>query len=115
MILILGVAGACKSKELTKVTLKDIEPRVSVYIFNVPETKMCIPRSFMIPEKFVKIMKEYAALRPTNVQIKRLFIIYTNETCSAQVIEIHEFAETLRKIAKYLHLENPELYTGHSF
>lgn len=59
--------------------------------------------------------KKYVNLRPPNMESNRFFIFYKDGKCRRQVVGKNFFGEIPKKIAAYLKLPNPELYTGHSF
>ena len=64
---------------------------------------------------FLDIYKKYAALRPLNTESRRFFLNYRNGKCTKQVVGKNTLGDIPKKIATYLKLPNPELYTGHSF
>ena len=55
------------------------------------------------------------ALRPQHTQTSRFFLNFKNGRCTQQVIGKNKICLTPQKIARYLNLEDPESYTGHSF
>lgn len=63
----------------------------------------------------IDIYHKYTKLRPKHIPHKRFFINYRNGKCTVQAVGVNMFAKIPYEIAKFLHLENPELYTGHCF
>lgn len=53
------------------------------------------------------------ALRPPGISEKRFFLTYRNKKCTAQPVGKNTLGNVPCIIAKYLNLENPELFTGH--
>ena len=92
-----------------------IKEQGQLLIVNLPTTKTKKPRIFVISEEFVEIVKKYKALRPSAMVTNRFFINYTKGKCTKQVIGRNKIALMPRIIANFLNLDNPELYTGHSF
>ena len=99
---------------MVNVTLGDIVERTDLYLVKVPITKTNVPRSFTITGEFYNIVKRYRILRP-NLIATRFFINYRNGKCTAQFIGKNKLRAMPRKIAEFLKLPEPELFTGHSF
>lgn len=95
--------------------VSDICDKEDMVIVKIPKTKTDKPRTFIINKDFYNIYKKYAALRPDNVETPRFFLYYSNGKCTKQVIGINTFGNMPKVVARYLKLENPESYTGHSF
>jgi integrase len=81
--LIFGIAGACRSDELTNVTVDDIETSNSSLIIKIPKTKTKIPRVFVVTNiegkvDFIGLFRKYADLRPSNVSHRR-FLFFIKE------------------------------------
>lgn len=114
-MLIFGVDGACRREELCKITIEDIQDHGNFYTIKLPKTKTNITRNFVVEGQLYHIVKKYALLRPTKVETNRFFLNWQKGKCTRQVIGLHKFGNAPRKIAEYLHLPTPELYTGHCF
>lgn len=114
MALIFGIAGACRKQELVQLTTKDIEDLNTAAIIKIDSTKNYISRKFTITGLFYNIYKKYAKLRPQTVQT-RFFLNYQNGKCTQQVVGINKMGSIPKTVAKFLQLDNPELYTGHCF
>jgi len=71
--LILGIQDACRKHELCDLTVDNIFRKGDMVL--VPKTKNDKPRSFIITEDFYQIYKKYVALRPSDVESKRFFLI----------------------------------------
>lgn len=52
-------------------------------------------------------------MRPENIPHRRLLIFYKDGKCTKQPVGLHTFGKIPQKIALFLNLANPELYTGH--
>ncbi|KAG5880773.1 hypothetical protein JTB14_015282 [Gonioctena quinquepunctata] len=51
VVLVMGVFGGLRRKEMVKMTVDDIEDRGAVLLIKVPETKTCTSKSFTIVEE----------------------------------------------------------------
>jgi hypothetical protein len=61
----------------------------------------------------VALFRKYFSLRPLHITHRRLIISYRKGKCTVQPCGIHFFSKILEKIARYLNLEDPTLYTGY--
>lgn len=111
--LIFGVNGACRGNELVNIKVNDIKKHADLLLINLPDTKTNRERSFIVREDYARIVEKYQALRPSNINTNRFFIGYSNGKCTRQVIGKNKISAMPKEIAKYLKLQNPELYTGH--
>ncbi|CAH1366120.1 unnamed protein product, partial [Tenebrio molitor] len=96
--LIFGIAGACRSDELTNVTVDDIETSNSSLIIKIPKTKTKIPRVFVVTNiegkvDFIGLFRKYADLRPSNVSHRRFFIFYKGGKCTSQPVGKNTFGK----------------------
>lgn len=64
---------------------------------------------------FLRIIKDYAKLRPTDTPHSRFFLSMRNGKCTRQPIGINTFGSYPSKIATFLGLQSPNDYTGHCF
>lgn len=97
-------------------TVDDIEDKGSILIVKVPDTKTNIQRTFTVSNlDYIDIYRKYAALRPSYVTSRRLFLKYQNNRCVNQVVGINSIGGVPSLIAKYLKLPNSNAYTGHCF
>ncbi|PSN48595.1 hypothetical protein C0J52_14653 [Blattella germanica] len=60
MVMIMGIAGACRREELVKMMIDDVEHRNEFILVNIPNTKTNISRSFAITEKADEV--DYAGI-----------------------------------------------------
>lgn len=111
----IGISGACRKLELTKLKLDDIKTEGNLYVIRLYQPKTKRPKFFTVGGEFTKFVRNYINLRPKNCTTDRLFLAMRNSKCINQIIGENTFAQYPKKIAKYLKLENPETYTGHSF
>lgn len=113
--MIFGVNGACRGNELVNIKVSDIKKHSELLLINLPDTKTNRERSFIVREEYARIVEKYQALRPSKISTNRFFIGYNNGKCTRQVIGKNKISAMPKEIAKYLKLQNPELYTGHCF
>lgn len=123
MVLIFGIAGACRRDELVKMTVDDIEDKGSILIVRIPDSKTKRSRIFTITDDnsensihYISIYRKYIKLRPKTVNTpRRLFLKYNKGQCFNQVVGMNSIAKIPSEIAAYLKLPDCHLYTGHSF
>lgn len=121
VVMIMGLSGACRRDELSKMTIHDVEDKDSYIIVKIPDSKTKIQRTFVVPNnneyKFnpAKICRKYMSLRPKAAENPRFFLQYRNGKCTVQVVGINSFAKIPSLIASFLGLPNTVKYTGHSF
>lgn len=121
MILIFGVAGACRRQELASLTTTCIEDRLTHFLVQIVDAETQKVRFFMIEPgevgntNLLDIIREYMALRPSHINHNRFFINYINEKCTVQPVGVHKIGRVPQFVAKYLDLENPQSFTGHCF
>lgn len=114
VVLILGVAGACRCGELVHLRIDDIEDVKSALLVKIPNSKTKKARSFTVMgEMYLSIYRKYVALRPKNFEERRFFIKYQGGICHRIVVGIHKISNVAQEVAKYLNLENASEYTGH--
>ncbi|XP_031358251.1 uncharacterized protein LOC116181935 [Photinus pyralis] len=116
--LILGVAGACRREELTKMTVNDIQGEDTFLLVTIPDSKTHVPRTFSVTEgkeNWIHLYQKYKALRPQNAQTSRLFLNYKMGKCTVQPVGINTFGAIPKKIASYLKLPNASSFTSHCF
>lgn len=116
----MGLYGACRSDELHKLQVCNVEDRGSVIIVLLVDTKTSKDRSFCITDKndevsVLQLIRKYMALRPNDVPHDKFFINYRLRKCTVQPVGINTFYKIPKTIAKFLNLENAENYTGHCF
>lgn len=112
----MGYSGACRREELTNMSIDDVQCRPHLVTVSVPKTKNNVPRQFMITNPdWIDLIKKYTALRPKTVIHKRFFLTYRNGHCVNSPIGINTIGKVSRKIAEFLQVPNPELFTGHCF
>lgn len=115
VVLVLGIGGAMRCDELVHLKIDDIEDMDSVLVVKILQTKNKKSRSFtIIGDNYLCLFRKYVALRPSNIQERRLFLKYVNGKCQRMVVGIHKISAVPQEIAKFLKLENWKEYTGHS-
>ena len=121
VVMIVGIAGACRRDELTNLRIDDIDDRGSVIVVNIPNTKTYTRRCFTIIDEadgevhLMEIFRKYEKLRPKNCTSQRFFLRYCSGRCVNQVVGVNTMGQIPSMIAKFLNMEDPNCYTGHSF
>lgn len=99
----------------------DIENKETILVVHLTTTKTNKPRLFVITSEFenkvksIELFNKYVALRPKQTPHDRFFLTYRNGKCTVQPVGIHTIGSVPSKIASFLHLSEPLLYTGHCF
>lgn len=114
-MLAIGIAGACRREELTKMTLDDVKEQGDIVLINIPDSKTYTSRNFVLCGRGQEYLKKYLNLRPPQVTTRRLFLFYRKSKCTSQVVGINSIGKMPSQIAYFLHLPNSETYTGHCF
>ncbi|KAJ8911007.1 hypothetical protein NQ315_011272 [Exocentrus adspersus] len=109
VILIFGVAGACRRQELVTLSTTCVQDCETHFLVKLEDTKTKAERSFIItPEDTVPF--DLPGLRTID-----FFVNYIKEKCTVQPVGIHKIGSVPSLVAKFLHLENFSSYTGHCF
>jgi len=114
-VLIFGISGACKSSELTRLTMNDVLNRGDIMVIKVRDSETKNTRNFTVEGELLRKVLEYQSLRPKHPNTDRFLLSFRNGKCANQVIGKNKVGRMPREIAQFLKLPNPELYTGHSF
>jgi hypothetical protein len=71
----MGISGAMRRDELTKMSIDNIKDEDSVLIVAVPDTKTGIKQTFTVTNpEFVRLYRKYAALVPcTHPELKKYY------------------------------------------
>lgn len=110
--MILGLFGAMRAGEIHKLSLVDVRDSPdSIFV----ETKTNVNRGFSITGPMSKLMRKYLEKRIKIVGCKPLLLLYRNGRCIKQAIGINTIYAVPSKIAEFLGLPEPKLYTGHAF
>lgn len=101
-------------------SLDDIQETSTQLVITIPFSKTNQRRVFTVIDKMdgisvFELFRRYVALRPKGLGHNKLFVGYRNGKCISQRVGIHTVGGVPKKIAEFLGLANPELYTGHSF
>lgn len=111
IVLLFGVAGACRCDEMVKMKTTDIEDKGNILIVNIPDSKTRKVRTFtVIGEDNLNIYRRYTALRPKDFVENRFFLKYQSGKCYRAVMGIHSIACVPRKVASFLQLSHPNEY-----
>jgi integrase len=101
--------------------LSDVVIAESHILVNIRETKNYKPRSFAIiglPNSLVKpyeLVMKYLSFRPLDFTPTRFFFQYHKGKALRQLVGLNLIRKIPSNIASFLHLNNLEKYTGHSF
>ncbi|XP_077260513.1 uncharacterized protein LOC143896488 [Temnothorax americanus] len=115
VILIFGICGATRCKELKDLGVADVEDLGNKYFVTISDSKNGLARQFVIGGLFYERVKKYISLKPTDFTTERFFIQYHKGKCQRQVIGRNTIGLIPKNIAEYLELNNPKRYTGHCF
>lgn len=115
VVVVFGIAGACRICEISQVTIDDIEDAGTLLVVKINQTKNDVSRRFIVTEEYVKFYRMYIALRPPAAKDRRLFYAYRNGKCINQVVGKNQFYKVPETVANFLCLENAKSYTGHAF
>ncbi|KAI4467934.1 hypothetical protein MML48_2g00007959 [Holotrichia oblita] len=114
-ILIIGIAGACRTDELCNMKVADVDLRDDIIVINIPHTKNKSCRKFVIVEPmWIDAVTRYLMIRPSP-DIPRLFIGFRSGKPTRQNMGHNTISKSAIKIATYLKLPDANNYTGHSF
>ena len=115
MALVVGISGACRSDELMKMKIPDINFLKEKVSIDIPDTKTHKSRSFLITDaSWIKILQEYLNLRK-NIENNRFLMQYRYGKLTNQPFGHNSISQFPKKIATFLKLPQPERFTGHSF
>ncbi|XP_073963880.1 uncharacterized protein [Choristoneura fumiferana] len=115
--LVFGIYGACRPYDLVRLRNRDIQ-KISdqVMLVNVMRNPKVVDRTFVIQDKYIKLVEKYQALRPPRMgNNDRFFVYYRNGKCTRQYIGKNAIAFFAKKIAVFLKLPDAQLYSGHCF
>lgn len=119
--MIIGVAGACRRRELTNLSIKDVTDYGDVIIVDIKETKTYVDRQFVIDEGVVEdvnlleIIRKYLSVRSKITATDRFFVRYRAGECISMPVGINTIGSFPKKIAEFLGLPNRAEYKAHCF
>ncbi|KAJ3655878.1 hypothetical protein Zmor_014987 [Zophobas morio] len=114
VILIIEIAGACRTDELCNMKMTDVDTREDMIVINIPQTKTKSSRKFVIMEPtWIDVVKKYLTKRPSP-DMARLFIGFRGGKPTRQNMGHNTISKTPYKIAQYLQLPNVDEFTGHT-
>lgn len=107
---------------MTELSTTEINDLGSSFLVTLKSTKNKTDRSFVIKNPtattgldYVGLCRKYMELRSHVTKHSRFFVAYRNFKCSSQPVGKNTFGKFPQIIAKFLQLEDPDLYTGHCF
>ncbi|XP_054277440.1 uncharacterized protein LOC128996267 isoform X2 [Macrosteles quadrilineatus] len=121
VVLILGVAGACRPNELTKMSVDDIDDKGYILIIKVADSQTNKKRIFTLTDdddfdtSYLELYRKYLKLRPVDVPTSRLFLKYSKGVCIRQPVGVNTIGKIPTEVATFLKLPNPERYDGRCF
>lgn len=113
--MVFGICGCCRSHELPNVFMENIRRYDDMYYVAIhrDDTKTTEKHNeFAITGPLLDIVRRYENLRPSHVTTNRFFLNYHHGKCTAQTIGKNKFYKMPHRIAEFLNLPFPELYTG---
>ncbi|XP_037024949.1 uncharacterized protein LOC119066532 [Bradysia coprophila] len=115
VVCIFGINGVHSSSKLINVMIDHIKVYEDLILVTIPKSETSAKRTFTVTGTFFTVMHKYIRLRPENSMINRFFLRYRDEKCTPLPMGRNRFFEMPRRIAKYLKLPKPELYSANSF
>ncbi|CAH0556821.1 unnamed protein product [Brassicogethes aeneus] len=121
VILIIGLAGACRREEITNLLVENVKDEGVCFQIIIPNTKTKVSREFFVTSgniegvNLVEVVRKYINLRPKYCDHARFFVGYRAGKCIRQPIGINTIGSVPNLIAQFLQLPNPKEYTGHCF
>lgn len=117
--LIMGISGACRCDEITKLKVDDIEDKGGYLYVSIPDTKTNVSRSFTVMAEgfttdILDLYRKYVCMRPKGIPHGRFFLNYKKEKCTIQPVGINTISKIPQEVASFLNLPEAQLYTGHS-
>lgn len=109
-----GLMGACRSHEFPEIRLAHIKRYSDMYFVTLPKefTKTKARKNeFAITGQLFHFVQKYEKLRPSHVKTDRFFLNFQKGKCTVQPIGKQKFYKMPFRIAEYLELEDPHLYT----
>lgn len=113
--MVFGVAGGSKGDELTHLKVDYVKDYGTEIIVKIPSTNESNPKVFLIGGEFAKIVQKYVRLRPADVTTDRFFLQYHKGLVRNIPIGIKTISNVPRDIAKFLKLDDSQMYTTRSF
>lgn len=122
--MIFGVIGACRREELARVEMshlstyhkpEDTRKKEPILVVHIPNPKTNEVREFTVKGKLYEFYQKYIDLRPSVTGHNRFFVTYRNGRCTMQPIGEKKFAAMPKRVAEFLKLPHPELYTADAF
>ncbi|XP_064213494.1 uncharacterized protein LOC135266508 [Tribolium castaneum] len=96
VVLIFGVAGACRRQELVTLTTTCVQDCKTHFLIKLEDTKTKVDQCFIITAgklenvNLLELVRRYMEIRPTKTPHNRFFINYTKEKCTIQPVGIHK-------------------------
>lgn len=117
VVSIFGTFGALRRQEIHDIELNHIETTSNnSFLVRIPKTKTHKQRIFaIVGDDFIKVVQKYMKLRPASCDHNALFVNYKDKKCTRQRVGLNTIGHIPTKIATFLELEEPHLYTGHCF
>lgn len=104
--------GALRVDEIVNVDTKDVKEHAGILLVNIPKSKMKTRKCFTIDGEYYETVRKYQLLRQKNVKTSRFFLNYRNQKCTVQPIGVNKMQAMPQRIAEFLNLADPSLYTG---
>lgn len=118
-MVIMAMHGAMRRAELYNLMPGDVTyiEQLDEIDVKILKTKNNKPRAFKISNAegdYVKIVKKYMALAGEVRNRKAFFVAYSKGKCSSNRVGINTFGKVFARVATFLKLDSPQLFTGHA-
>lgn len=115
----MAVYGAMRKGELYGLMPEDVQilNEGNEIDVKITKTKTHTPRAFKIISNkipYVKFVLDYIKLAAQVKNQKAFFMAYSKGKCTSNRLGINTFAKAFEKVATFLKLDSPKLYTGHA-
>lgn len=114
-MLVIGIAGACRTDELCNMLIEHVDVRDDIIIITIPTSKNGSSRKFVVIEPlWIRVVKRYFKTRPIP-DLPRMFLGFRGGKCTRQNMGHNTISKMPQTIASFLKLKNCASYTGHTF
>ncbi|KAJ8911188.1 hypothetical protein NQ315_006033 [Exocentrus adspersus] len=120
IVTIFRTFGCCRCDELLSLDINDVEDMGKYVIVTLRQTKNLTTRRFTITDDGCSFQpctfyRKYVNLWPPRTEHLRFFLTYRYGKCISLNAGHHTIGAVPKQIAKFLGLNEPELYTTHCF
>lgn len=113
--MIIGISGACRSDEIFKLNMQDLDILENKVTVVIPQTKNYTSRVFAITDvNWLAILRQYINMR-MNLGNDRFFLQLRLGKITKQHVGHNSISQFPKRIAEYLNLNDAHTFTGHCF